>query len=133
MHSFPAENIEMTSINAVYSNINFKLSVSVCLPFLRTSFGEMSEIRRRVCLKFYAHILHFSFNQFHTKSFGFFSREIYFIKAIENFFPRRWENSRQLCEPETKSRVGITVSNSPSPSRVYIRLCKHGKRFLLLK
>ena len=31
------------------------------------------------------------------------------------------------------SRVCITVSNSPNPSRVYIRLCKHGKRFLLLK
>ena len=27
----------------------------------------------------------------------------------------------------------MTVSNSPSPSRVYIRLCKHGKRFLLRK
>ena len=26
-----------------------------------------------------------------------------------------------------------TVSNSPNPSRVYIRRCKHGKRFLLLK
>ena len=26
----------------------------------------------------------------------------------------------------------ITVSNSPNPSCVYIRLCKHGKRFLLL-
>ena len=26
----------------------------------------------------------------------------------------------------------ITVSNSPNPSRVYIRLCKHRKRFLLL-
>ena len=25
-----------------------------------------------------------------------------------------------------------TVSNSPNPSRVCIRLCKHGKRFLLL-
>ena len=55
-HSFPAENIEMTSINAVYTNINYKLSLSVCLPFLRTSFGEISEIRRRVCLKFYARI-----------------------------------------------------------------------------
>ena len=28
----------------------------------------------------------FSFNQCHTKSFAFFSRESYFIKAIENFF-----------------------------------------------
>ena len=62
----------------------------------------------------------------------FFSRESYFIKAIENVFScvciswckhsRGWENSRP-----------ITVSNSPNPSRVYIRLCKHGKRFLLLK
>ena len=25
------------------------------------------------------------------------------------------------------------LHNSPNPSRVYIRLCKHGKRFLLLK
>ena len=44
---------------------------------------------------------------------------------------RRWENSQQLCKPLTSSRVCITVSNSPNPSRVYIRLCKHGKRFLL--
>ena len=29
----------------------------------------------------------FSFNQCHAKSFAFFSRESYFIKAIENFFP----------------------------------------------
>ena len=46
---------------------------------------------------------------------------------------RGWENSRQLCKPSTSSRVCITVSNSPNPSCVYIRLCKHGKRFLLLK
>ena len=39
--------------------------------------------------------------------------------------------SRLLCIPST-SRVCITVSNSPNPSRVYIRLCKRGKRFLLL-
>ena len=45
---------------------------------------------------------------------------------------RRWENSRQLWKPLTSSRVCITVSNSPNPSNVYIRLCKHGKRFLLL-
>ena len=46
---------------------------------------------------------------------------------------RGWENSRQLCKPSTSSRVCITVSNSPNPSRVYIRICKHGKHFLLLK
>ena len=38
----------------------------------------------------------------------------------------------QLCKPSTSSRVCITVSNSPNPFRVYIRLCKHGKCFLLL-
>ena len=43
---------------------------------------------------------------------------------------RGWENSRQLFKPS--SRVCISVSNSPNRSRVYIRLCKHGKRFLLL-
>ena len=46
---------------------------------------------------------------------------------------RGWENSRQLCTPSTSSRVCITVSNSPNPSRIYIRLCRHGKRFLLLR
>ena len=66
-----------------------------------------------------------------------FSRESYFIKAIENFFPvfkhsRGWVNSRQLCKPSASSRVCITVSNSPNPSSAYIRLCEHGKRFLLL-
>ena len=44
-----------------------------------------------------------------------------------------WENLRQLCKPSTSSLVCITVSNSSNPSRVYIRLCKQGKRFLLLK
>ena len=33
---------------------------------------------------------------------------------------RGWENSRQLCKPEMKSRVCITVENSPNTSSVYI-------------
>ena len=41
---------------------------------------------------------------------------------------RGWENSRQLYKPETKSRVCITVENSPNPSSVYIRQCKHRKK-----
>ena len=41
---------------------------------------------------------------------------------------RGWENSRQLCKPETKSRICITVSNSPNPLSVHIRLCKHRKK-----
>ena len=42
---------------------------------------------------------------------------------------RGWENSRQLCKPETKSTVCITVENSPNPSRVHIRLSKQRKKF----
>ena len=61
-----------------------------------------------------------------------FSRESYFIKAIENFFPAFAQpdiNTRGVG----KSRVCITVENCPNLSRFYIRRCKHGKRFLLLK
>ena len=79
----------------------------------------------------------FSFNQCHYKEFCVFSRESYFRKATENFFSRvcvawykhlrGWENSEQLCKPSTSSRVCINVANSPYPSSVDIRLCKHGK------
>ena len=57
--------------------------------------------------------------------------------SIENVFrvciawykhEKGWENSRQSCKPETKSRVCITVENSPNASSVYIRLCKHRKK-----
>ena len=76
-----------------------------------------------------------------TKSFAFFLGKL-FYKSNRKLFScvciawykhsRRWENSRQLCKPSTSSRVCITVSNSPNPSRVYIGLCKLGKCFLLL-
>ena len=66
-----------------------------------------------------------------------------FYKGYRKFFAfvciswykhsRGWENSRPLCKPETKSSVCIKISNSPNPSRVYIRLFKHGKRFLFFK
>ena len=74
-----------------------------------------------------------------TKSFRFFSGKL-FYKSNRKLFSgvciawhkhsRGYENSRQLCKPSTWSRVS---SNSPNPSRVYITLCKHRKRFLLLK
>ena len=85
-----------------------------------------------------------SFNQSHDKEFYliFFSGRL-FYKSNRKLFSgvciawskhsRGWENSSQLCKPETKSRVCITVENSPNPSCVYIRLCKQGKCFLLLK
>ena len=43
-----------------------------------------------------------------------------------------WENSRQLCKPETYSRVCITLENFPSPPSAKMRLCKRGKSALLL-
>ena len=37
-------------------------------------------------------------------------------------------NSRQLCITVSNSRVCITGENSPNPSSVYIRICKHRKK-----
>ena len=78
-----------------------------------------------------------------ARAFCFFFSGKLFYKSNRKLFScvcitwykheRGWENSRQLCKPSTSSRVCITISNSLNPSRVYIRLCKHGKRFLLLK
>ena len=36
-------------------------------------------------------------------------------------------------EFSTVTQILDFVLDSPNPSRAYIRLCKHGKRFLLLK
>ena len=60
------------------------------------------------------------------KSVCFFSRESYFIKAIENFFP-------VFAYPGIHTRgVGRILDSYANQKSVYIRLCKHGKRFLLL-
>ena len=79
----------------------------------------------------------FSFNQCHNKEFCVSSRESRFIKGIEIFFPVfAWPdiNTRgvgRIFDSYVNPRH-ITVSNSPNPSRVYIRLCKHGKGFYCL-
>ena len=79
----------------------------------------------------------FSFNHCHTKSFAFFSQESYFIKAIENFFPVfaypdiNTPGVGRILDSYANPRR--TISISPNPSRVYIRLRKHGKCFLFLK
>ena len=86
----------------------------------------------------------FSFNQCsYQKRFAFYFLGKLFYKSNRQLFSyvciswykheRGWENSRQLCKHLTSSQVCITVSNFPNPSRVYIRLCKHEKHFLLLK
>ena len=69
----------------------------------------------------------------HIRGEKFFSKSfpwsiLYFRVYIAWYkHERGWENSRQLCKPETKSRVCITVENSLNASSVYIRLCKHRK------
>ena len=55
------------------------------------------------------------------------------IRSQETFtWGDKWlsnrQTDRQLCKPETKSRVRVTVENSPNPSSVYIRQCKHRKK-----
>ena len=104
----------------------------------------------------------FSFNQCHNKEFCIFSQECYyFYKTNRTLFSsvciawykhsRGWENSRQLCKPETiaianvflvciawykheRAQVGRIRDSyaNPRQSRVYIRLCKQGKCLLLL-
>ena len=72
-----------------------------------------------------------------NKEFFFFLEKAILSKQWKTFsrvciawykHSRGWENSWQLCKSETTSRVCITVSNSPNPSSVYIRLCKHRKK-----
>ena len=56
--------------------------------FAKHLFAKQELITRaRLRGQDFATVKNFSFNQCHTKSFAFFSRESYFIKAIENFFP----------------------------------------------
>ena len=66
----------------------------------------------------------FSFNQCHTKSFAFFSRESYFMKAIENFFPVFGSRTFQLLAQEFKNfsrKNGIQglFKDFPSTSRTF--------------
>ena len=98
----------------------------------RSSFVNKTSRLVRICLLI---------NALNKRVFLFFSGKL-FYKSNRKLFScvciswyknsRGWENSPQLCKPSTSSRVWVTVSNSPNPSRVYIRLCKHGNRFLLL-
>ena len=66
---------------------HFKREKSV---FCKVSFAKrelITRARSRLRGQDFATGKNFSFNQCHTKRFAFFSRESYFIKAIENFFP----------------------------------------------
>ena len=77
--------------------------------------------RARLRGQAFATAKNFSFNQCHTKSFGFFprdksNRKLFYCVCISWYkHSRRWENSRQLCKSLTSSRVCIAVSNLPTP------------------
>ena len=49
-------------------------------------------------------------------------------RGLAQTLERGWENLKKLCKPETKSRVCITVENSPNASCVYTSLCKLRKK-----
>ena len=112
---------------------DFSLTFKSNLPLIILNFTEN---------RFYTlHVVFIVLNSYHVVALftciglndSHSKLKILVIKAIENVFrvciawyihERGWENSRQLCEPETKSRVCITVENSPNASSVYIRVCK---------
>ena len=108
------------------------LPLIILLTLLRTRFYTLHLVF--IVLSSYRVVALFTcigLNDSHSKL------KILVIKAIENIFrvcvawnkhERGWENSRQLCRPETKSRVCITVENSPNSSSVYMRVCKLRKK-----
>ena len=78
-----------------------------------------------------------------THSFVDWNLENLYKQAVSTFFRLSWHFKRKksvcwkasFCKTTTDytcTRL-VTVLNSPNPSSVYIRLCKHRKRFLLLK
>ena len=88
-HSFVGWNMEnrYKEGESIFLRLSwhFKREKSV---FCKASFAKQELITRaRLRGQDFATGKNFSFNQCHTKSFAFFSRESYFIKAIENFFP----------------------------------------------
>ena len=53
------------------------------------------------------------------------------LKIASSKHEEGWVNLRQLCKPEIQ--VCISVSNSPNPLCVQMRVGKHGKIPLLIK
>ena len=105
--------------------------------FLESIFVSKQELITRTSFVYktlHATGKNFSFNHCpKQRVLHFFSGKLFYESNRKDFscisiawhkHSRGWENSRQLC---------VTVSNSPNTSRVYIRPCKRGKRFLLLK
>ena len=101
--------------------------------FCKTKTDYVSKLR----VQDFATGKNFSFNQCSKQeSFAFFSGKL-FYKSNRKLFScvciswckhsRGWENSRQLCKPDTKSRVCIWLSRIlPYPSRISYKVWWHG-------
>ena len=71
-----------------------------------------------------------------NKEFSFFSGRLFYESNKKTFFLCLHSLIQTLDVMQTLDYVSglLTVSNSPNPSRVYIKLCKHRKKvFQLLK
>ena len=89
-HSFVGWNMEnrYKEGQSIFLRLSWHLKRPKKTYFAKHLFAKQELITRaRLCGQDFATGKNFSFNQCHTKSFAFFSRESYFIKAIENFFP----------------------------------------------
>ena len=64
----------------------------------------------------------------------YFNQEVNIKQNFTSFVELCLRNisSRKFCKPSTVSWVCISDSDSPSPPRVYMRLCKRGKSRPLL-
>ena len=99
-----------------------------------TSFVYKTSRRVRISLSF--SILNKEFCYFLGKGiFRKSKRKLFSIPvfAWPNINTRGAGRNLDSRKPSTSSWICKTASNSSNPSLVYIRLCKHGKRFLLLK
>ena len=85
----------------------------------------------RVRVQDFATGKNFSFNQCHNEEFCVFSQESYFIFTFKEL--REFSTVTAMYANPRLCLWLITVSDSPNTSYVYIRSCKYGKCFLLLK
>ena len=88
-HSFAGWNMEnlYKEGESIFLRLNWHVKREKSV-FCKALFAKQELITRaRLRGQDFATGKNFSVNQCHTKSFAFFSRESYSIKAIENFFP----------------------------------------------
>ena len=111
---------------------HFKQEKSI---FLESIFFAKQELVTwaRLHVQDFATGKNFSFNHFHNKEKSNKSNKKFFSCILHTNSRGVGKILDSYANPWLHLGVCITVSNSPNPSRVYIRLCKQWKRFLLLK